>query len=355
MKGRAAGMFASPSSNVIIAKARAMYGNCLKAQNFTELLACRSVGEIASYLKNHTAYAAVLSDINEATIHRGHLEMLLRRKLFNDYASLSRYDLTTNTHLSEYIIQNGEVDQIIHCLRLMSAGRTSDFFFSLPMFFTSHSHLDYIGMSHAKNYGELVAVMERTPYHDILALYPPGEDGRIRLTEIENALQTRIVNTLYSSIGKTSGDMRRQLVNLCGAQVDAQNVSRIIRLKRYFHASPDHIRANLLPYGGAISKRQMEQMIDASSAEEVASIFYSTSIGRQIPAEQRPFVHDIYLRAPYYNARHHIHFSSYAMVVMVSYMILTEVELDDIINIIEGVRYGLPVDQIKPMLVLIEH
>ena len=38
------------SSNVILAKTRAMYGNCLKAQNFVDLLACHSVGEIAAYL-----------------------------------------------------------------------------------------------------------------------------------------------------------------------------------------------------------------------------------------------------------------------------------------------------------------
>ena len=81
-------MPASPySSNVILAKARAMYGRCLTAQDFHNLLACHSVSEIASYLKNRTAYAGVLADINESTIHRGHLESLLRRKLWNDYAS----------------------------------------------------------------------------------------------------------------------------------------------------------------------------------------------------------------------------------------------------------------------------
>ena len=42
-------MPASPySSNVILAKARAMYGRCLTAQDFHNLLACHSVSEIAS-------------------------------------------------------------------------------------------------------------------------------------------------------------------------------------------------------------------------------------------------------------------------------------------------------------------
>ena len=40
---------------------------------------------------------------------------------------------------------------------------------------------------------------------------------------------------------------------------------------------------------------------------------------------------------------------------MISYVIITEVEVDDITNIIEGVRYGLTPEEIKPMLVLVEH
>ena len=124
----------APSANVILAKARAMYGNSLKSQNYLELLNCHSVSEVASYLKNRTSYAVMLTEINETTIHRGHLEMLLRRKLFNDYSSLSRYDATVGMHMSAYIIRRGEIDQIIQCLRLMNAGRSDEFFFSMPLF-----------------------------------------------------------------------------------------------------------------------------------------------------------------------------------------------------------------------------
>lgn len=41
------------------------------------------------------------------------------------------------------------------------------------------------------------------------------------------------------------------------------------------------------------------------------------------------------------------------MVVMFSYVILTDIEVDDIINIIEGVRYGMTAEQIRPMLVML--
>lgn len=343
------------AANVIIGKARAMYGNSLTAHDFKELLGFHSVSEIAAYLKNRTAYATVLRDVNEATIHRGYLELLLRRKVYQDFAALSRYDATVGMNLSGYLLQRGENEMILQCLRLLSAGRAEEFFFSMPLFFASHTSLDVVKMSHVKSYAELVEVLAGTPYQAILERHPPDDQGRIPLTEIENALTTRLIDTLFAVIDRTSGKLKAALVNLCGSQVDALNVTRILRLKRYFHASEEQIRANLLPSGRCIPRRTMERMIAAADADEVMALFLTTAVGRQIPEAQRMFTHDLYHRAPYYNARHHIHFSPYPMVVLISYIIITEVEVDDIINIIEGIRYGLSPEEIRPMLVLFDH
>ena len=35
-----------------------------------------------------------------------------------------------------------------------------------------------------------------------------------------------------------------------------------------------------------------------------------------------------------------------------AYIFIMDIELDDIVNIVEGVRYGLQPEEIKPMLVL---
>ena len=262
----------APSANVLLAKARAMYGHSLKAQNFSELLSCHSVSEVAAYLKNNTAYATVLREINEATIHRGHLEMLLRRKQFNDYSSLCRYDLTVDMHMADYIIRRSEVEQIVQCLRLISAGRSDEFFFSMPLFFASQSRLDFMRMGAAKTQEALVEALGSSPYARLIRQFPP-ENGQIRLTAIENALYTYLYNTLLAIIDETKGELHEQLVDLCGTQLDAQNVSRIVRMKRYFHMPPEVIRANLLPYGRCIPAKMMDRLIDAPDAQEVLRLF----------------------------------------------------------------------------------
>ena len=346
-------MFASPySANVILAKARAMYGNSLKPKDYINMLACHSVSEVAAYLKANTAYATVLADINENTIHRGHLETLLHRKLHNDYAALSRYDASTGLEFSKYLLMRSEIYEIMTCMRLMSAGRADEYVFGMPSYFASKTKINLVKLSRSTNFADLLDATSQTPYKAIIERFPPMGDGKLRLTEIETALFTYLTQVVNGIIAKTSPGTRRELTDLYGAQVDAQNVTRILRLKRYFNASPDTIRANLLPSGHCIAKSVMEAMIHAPDAAAVMDIFRVTSIARRIPEEQRMFEHDLHHRAPFFNARRHIHFSTHPSVVMLSYIMIMDVEMDDIINVIEGVRYGVPAEEILPMLVL---
>ena len=115
-------------SNVILAKARAMYGGRLTPQDLAALLGCRSVGEIAAYLKSNTSYATVLGEVNESSIHRGYLEVLLRRKVRQDYAALCRYDMAGGREMAEYLLRREVADQIVRCLRLIGAGRSEEYF-----------------------------------------------------------------------------------------------------------------------------------------------------------------------------------------------------------------------------------
>ena len=117
-------MALSYSAGAISAKARAMYGRCLTRQDYKNLLSCHNVGEVASYLKTRTHYADVLADVNEGAVHRGYLEAVIRRKLFDDYESLMHYDRSMNQRLSDYYIKKSEIEQIMHCLHLMRAHRT---------------------------------------------------------------------------------------------------------------------------------------------------------------------------------------------------------------------------------------
>lgn len=92
----------SKTSFAVLTKARSKFGNRLTEKDYQSLLACQSVGEIMSYLKNNTHYSKALTDVSEREIHRGRLEALLRQNLFYEFDSLCRYDSSVSSGLSSY-------------------------------------------------------------------------------------------------------------------------------------------------------------------------------------------------------------------------------------------------------------
>lgn len=340
------------AANAPLAKARAMYGRALKPDDYEELLRQRTVGEIAAYLKQHTAYAGVLADVQAATIHRGHLESLLRRKLAQEYASLGRYDLADNAHMAAYLVRRSETDQLVACLRLISAGRADEFFFTLPPFLASRTRIDPVKLSQCTTYDGLLDAVRASEYYDILRPFAPPEGQLAPLTAIETALYAHLISWVFDTIRHLPRQPRAELEQLYGAMVDAENVARLLRLKRYFGADPEDIRRQLLPHGCLLTPREWERLIAAPTAEEALHTFAATRWARRLPGKAPPNAFDWPQRVYFHYARKQIHFSTHPLTVLFAYIVLSTIEVDNIVKIIEGARYGLDPAAVRPLLVL---
>ena len=60
-----------------------MYGDFLKAEDYERMIKFTSISDIVSYLKKHPFYESILKDINEKAVHRGQLELLIRKNNFD--------------------------------------------------------------------------------------------------------------------------------------------------------------------------------------------------------------------------------------------------------------------------------
>ena len=137
-------MTRATSSRAIGAKLHAMYGRRLTTQNFEEMLHKRSVGEIAAYLKNTARFAGCLTGVQESTIHRGQLEILLGRALFEEVGRLKGYD--RGGPLFRIYYARIELEQIISCIGYLRDGRQEQFLVSVPGYLLDGIGLDLDGM-----------------------------------------------------------------------------------------------------------------------------------------------------------------------------------------------------------------
>ena len=346
-------MLSTLSSNVVLSKARAMYGRRLKKQNFQDLLGCQTVTEVAQYLKNNTDYDKILSGANESTIHRGQLEIRLKQKLFEDSAALCRYELSIGEHFAQYLLGRSETEQIMHSLMLLNAGKPQEYLFAVPMFLVSHSQIDLLSLANVKSFDDVLAALHNTPYRRILEPFRPTDGVPLNYPGIETALDSYLFQSLYGIIGRyTVGETKKQLYEIFDSYLDLYNYVRIIRLKTFYHAGPDYIRGLLLPFG-SLKASQVEKMLAAADADGVREIMENTLSGKRALKVEHSYPSEIAMRSVYRICRHAIHFSPHPPVVMLSYILLTQIELMDIINIIEGIRYQLPAKEIQELLTVI--
>ncbi len=345
-------MLSNLSSNVVLAKARAMYGRRLTEKQYRDLLACHTVSEIAAYLKNNTSYQRVLSGINETDIHRGRLENLLRQKIFEDSASLCRYEITVGEHFAEYILQKAEIQQISRCVMHLMAGTPEEYLFSMPTFLNKHSRINLLALGQVQSFQDLLQALEHTPYANLLRRFTPTYGQNLDYFGIENCLYQYLYQRCFSIVrNQTSGETRRQLEDLFHVYADVENYTSILRLKFNYRSGPDFIKSSLLPFG-TLKPHQIDALLAAETPEAFYKELDTTSFGKRIQGLSQNIDRFAY-EAKYAVARKEIRFSTHPSVVLLSYMFLMEIELHDITNIIEGVRYQIPTEEIEKLLTII--
>ncbi len=342
----------STTSYAVSAKARSKYGRFLTDRDYASILTCQSVPEVMVYLKSHTHYASVLSEVNERDVHRGRLEMLLRQYLFNEFDTLCRYDSSVSAGLSRYVIEKAEVEQIIRFLILLNSNSTDKFIFQFPAFLAKHTELDINKLANARDYEEFLDALASTSYHEILKPFKPDGKGRLPVSDMENKLYERVLRHMCELIDKrTKGKERQELMSIYRTINDYSIFSRILRLKKYYNLSPEIIKSNMLPKYSSLSPRLIDRMCEAESSAEVFRIMQSTGSGRLIDKIGYNYAGDIIPRVQYKLAKKNIHFSDNPSVVMISFMFLSETELMNVISLIEGIRYQLDPKIIQSLLI----
>ena len=236
----------SYASNSVLSKARAMYGKRMHNKNYDELLACRNTIDIVSYLKRKTSYASILSSVNENSAHRFDIEQKLKYKLFVDFESLGRYDISVGEHFFEYIITRAEIEQLMHSLMLLAAGKSGEYMHTIPEFFYSHTKVDLVSLKNIKSYDEFLTTVKKSYYYKILLPFKPAKGERINLTGIETALYNYLYEIVFGIIKKyVKGSAKKELMEFFNDYIDLNNLIRIVRMRKFYDLSAEYISSGL--------------------------------------------------------------------------------------------------------------
>lgn len=346
----------SSASTAVLVKSRAKFGKRLTDKDYDDLLSCRSMGDIVTYLKSNTHYNVSLEGIHEAAVHRGNLEALLKRSMYDDFANLCSFERSVGEHYFEYLLLKSEIDQLLLFFRYFTAGTPQSFPFALPDFFKHSSKLNVAELTHAKSFNEIMNILKPTRFYKVLIPFKPrSENDPPDFTLMESALDRYLYDQTKKLCKKYfSGNTQKELMTIFGAQAELDNIRRIYRSKKYYDTTADELKALMNEQRLYLTKRALNDLLEAKDEKDVISLLKKTRYRLSLEKYEYLYIDDFARRFIFGYCRKKMHFSKEPAVVMASAINLSETEIYNITNIIEGKRYGVERDVIKAMLILDE-
>ncbi len=341
------------SSNSVIAKARAIYGRSLSADDYAQLCSRTTVAEAAAFLKQTERYGKILSGINPQSIHRGQLEALINRSTFDVFERFHRFDHSDSRVFFRYIVMQLETDQIINAIEGVAAGTADRYIASLPMFLVQHASTDLIALGNARTFLDIAQLIDNTPFAKAIRpmLIDAAESGSINIRECERRLYTLYYTSSLRTADKTySGKARTELRRALLRSIDMENVVSCCRM-RAFGISYDNAKETLLPFRYRLNSETTERLLQLSDMsrieQELAELGYHTDRNAEFTSiEQLTDTLDLD------HLRRTMRMSNNSAAVYYALIECLKTEQRNVKTAIEGIRYGLSSSDILSMLVI---
>lgn len=342
----------SLSSNAISAKARSMYAKKLTQTDYEELLKKRSVSEMVTYLKNETEYGGILTQLKENTVHRGQLEALLNREYYERISRLIRYANSSELEFYRIGVIAGEIEVLLNKIRILHSEIYTGFDLDIPNYLASNASFNVYGLINANTYEEVMQLVRWTKYYDVLASLKPKDDEPIDYNLLEIELRRVYYSTYITVVKKIyRGKKQKDLLNILYTMIELQNITKIYRLKKYFKATPEHIKSTLFLEYSRMSKLFMEELINTPDADSFLRKMADSAYHLYVDDQDFVYIEYYTEKIKYNLAKRHMRFSTDAALVYMTYSILLTIEIDNLKHIIEGIRYGEPASSIEKMLI----
>lgn len=339
------------SSNALIAKARAIYGGFLDSEDYNNLLHKQSVGAVAAYLKGTERFGRVFANVVENQVHRGQIETMLEKNMFEYYIKLCKFSAENKNGFSSFLIKRREIEQILNAIVFINAKSYDSFITAMPTYLVEYVSFDLMAMASCRTWDQLLRVLEDTPYARLLKplLDVPGQAD---IEECSTALYIYYTKWAFKQIGSNfKGSEATELKEIFLRQADLDNLLTCYRMKRYFSESGDNIKKALKPFHYRITAQQIDEILNSSKPDEQIFEILRRKYFKENIEYDRDNLEVAIRRYNFSRCKKQLRLSKNGTMVMYALVMLFEVEQTNIRKIIEGIRYSLPPQEIEKLLV----
>lgn len=343
------------SALAIVPKAKAIGAQRLTREDYNELMRRKSVLEVMTTLQSHPYFKRSLGGLSPTNLHRAQIEEALSKDVFYKYERLMHYSFHSG-HFGAYFQMRCEIDELEHKLRLMSLDVAEQYIVQLPGFLTEHASFDLLRLAAAKSPEECLHVLAGTPYARVLERVFPQKGKPLEFLAVEHALETYYYSFVFRRIeadlsGRSAADTRELFLY----EAEIYNLDLLFRAKAFYpnQFTPRQLKKLLLPFYGVLAQNKLEMLADTHDLESFLHLYNHTRAGARYGERTTSLqaASDVQAyRSLYAKADRLLHFSCTPQTLLAAVLCIANLERSNIVNIIEGVRYGLPPEKISQVL-----
>lgn len=340
------------SNNIILTKAKSIYGNFIKPDEYEKMAKFKSVPELVGFLKKHENYRDILKDVQENSIHRGNLEALIKKNAFDQIIRLIKQVHTKDLEFYELDIVHQENEVILSTLRTIISDEIDDNKGKVPYFFDIHTSINMGLVLKATNFMELLSALDKTPYYDLLKPFETRSKDKIRYLDIEFVLEDYFYDEAFRRIDKFySGSILKDLKSIFQTRIELANIIKIYRLKKFYQSNPTTIKSLLIKKNTRISEKKIDEIIALSDPDAILKYLSKSEFSRFTSDKDYVYV-EYYAGVIRYDlAKKFMYFSTNVPKVYLAFVTLSNFQIENLTNIIEGIRYQVDENEIKQMLI----
>lgn len=328
-------------------KAHVLYGRLLQNEDYYALLRCDSTTEIASYLRHAGSYGAGMETLPATHVHRIDLEGAVRASIMSDSAALLFYIHDDRRAVFRSWLDWYDAENLKSVFRWIRSRRLSAEEIRRRIFTFPGSRIDYDQMLVDADFAGAHEALRGTQYFEPLS--EPVKrltEGEESLFSLELAIDNLIERNLYQNLHKLSDQERALLRPFFGTRIDLLNIYCLVRCLLYFRMTMEEALSRMLPVKYRIKTRHLREVARCATWKERLeklnefSPLYAGVFGVALESQDFDLAMEVSMkRFNYLQAFRIFHTGSPGFHTAIAYCLLKSYEVDDIIKIIEDVRY----------------
>lgn len=331
----------------IATKVKAMQSKLLATDKLREMAALESVPEALEYLKRQPAYEDIFRDADDQSFHRSAIEQRLLLSKYRDFTKLYRFSKVSQRKFLDLYFLHYEIAILKRCLRCVLDHRSPDLDLSLFQdFFEKHSHLNLMALSASQTIQDFVSNLGGTVFYELLS--DLADTPGTTLFDYELKMDLLYFKTIWKQSSHLSKKEHEVLTKCFGSKLDVLNIQWIYRSKKYYQLSTADIYALLIPIHYRLRREDVRKLVESDGVDGFFAALKTTSYSSAADSDfcQQPNLEELYEKVLNRIHRLTCQRQPYSIAALNSYLYFKEQEVQRIITVIEGIRYGLGADTI---------